>query len=207
MKGKFITIEGIDGSGKSTMSKYIVEQIKKRGHNVILTREPGGIDVSEEIRNIILTNDIDPRTEALLFAASRREHIKKKIEPALEEGTFVVCDRFLDSSIAYQVFGRNLKMEDIISINDFALDGLEVDVTFYFDVDVEEGLSRTRGRNENNKLDSESEEFYKRIKSAYDYLYEQYPNRIRKIDANKNIVNVEKEIDIVIESLFEKWEI
>lgn len=207
MKGKFITIEGIDGSGKSTMSKYIVEQIKKRGHNVILTREPGGIDVSEEIRNIILTNDIDPRTEALLFAASRREHIKKKIEPALEEGTFVVCDRFLDSSIAYQVFGRNLKMEDIISINDFALDGLEVDVTFYFDVEVEEGLSRTRGRNENNKLDSESEEFYKRIKSAYDYLYEQYPNRIRKIDANKNIVNVEKEIDIVIESLFEKWEI
>lgn len=205
MKGKFITIEGIDGSGKSTMSKYIVDKIKNRGYDVILTREPGGVDVSEELRAIILSRDIDPKTEALLFAASRREHLVKKIKPSLDKGVFVVCDRFLDSSIAYQVFGRNLPMEDVVYINNFALDGFKIDSTFYFDVDIETGLSRTKSRKENNKLDEESLEFYKKTKKAYDYLYDKYPERIKRINANNDILGVKEEIDVILESLFKEW--
>lgn len=207
MNGKFITIEGMDGSGKSTMSQYIVNKIKEKGYNVILTREPGGTEVSENIRNVILNNDIDPKTEVLLFAASRREHIAKKIKPALENGTFVVCDRFLDSSIAYQAYGRGLDEKEIRDINKYALDGLEVDVTLYFDVDIERGLTRTRKRDENNKLDNESVEFYAKIKEAYDTLYEREPDRIKKIDANLELNEVENELEHLLERLFREWKI
>ncbi|MBF0710064.1 MULTISPECIES: dTMP kinase [unclassified Gemella] len=207
MNGKFITIEGIDGSGKSTMSHYIVNKIKERGYDVILTREPGGTDISEMIRKIILDNEIDPKTEVLLFAASRREHLVKKIKPALEKGIFVVCDRFLDSSIAYQSYGRGLDEKKIININDYALNGIKPDVTLYFDVDLERGLERTQKREKNNKLDSQSLEFYGKIKNAYDNLYKKEPNRIKRVDANLEINEVEKELDNLLESLFRKWKI
>lgn len=207
MKAKFITIEGIDGSGKSTMSQRIADRIKERGYDVVLTREPGGTKVSELIRDIILHNDIDPKTEVLLFAASRREHVSKKIKPTLEKGIFVVCDRFLDSSIAYQAYGRNLNKQEILDINNYALDGLKPDVTLYFDVEVELGLSRTKKRDDNNKLDKESVEFYEKIKKAYDDLYELEPSRFRKVNANAEIAEVEKEVDDLIERLFTEWEI
>ncbi|MDO4813927.1 MAG: dTMP kinase [Gemella sp.] len=207
MNGKFITIEGIDGSGKSTMSQRIVERIKERGYDVVLTREPGGTEVSELIRDIILHNDIDSKTEVLLFAASRREHVSKKIKPSLEKGIFVVCDRFLDSSIAYQAYGRGLDMQDILNINEYALDGLKPDVTLYFDVEVDRGLSRTQKRDDNNKLDKESVEFYEKIKTAYDDLYELEPLRFRKVNANAELADVEKEVDDLIERLFIEWKI
>lgn len=207
MNGKFITIEGIDGSGKSTMSQRIVDKIKERGFGVILTREPGGTDVSEKIREVILHNDIDSKTEVLLFAASRREHIVKKIKPSLEKGIFVVCDRFLDSSIAYQAYGRGLDKQEILSINNYALGGVKPDVTLYFDVDVERGLARTQKRDDNNKLDRESVEFYEKIKSAYDDLLFEEPERIRRVNANAELVAVEKEVDELIERMFMEWKI
>lgn len=207
MRGKFITIEGIDGSGKSTLSHHIVKKIKDRGYGVILTREPGGTDVGEKIRTVLLHNEIDPKTEVLLFAASRREHIIKKIKPALEKGIFVVCDRFLDSSIAYQAYGRGLDEKDIRNINDYALDGLQPDVTFYFDVEIETGLSRTQKRDENNKLDNESVDFYGKLKTAYDKLHKEDSLRIRKINANLELFEVEKEVDNLIERLFVEWKL
>lgn len=207
MQAKFITIEGIDGSGKSTMSHYIVEKIKERGYDVILTREPGGTEVSEKIREVILYNEIDSKTEVLLFAASRREHVVKKIKPALEKGVFVVCDRFLDSSIAYQSYGRGLDVNEIIDINNYALEGLKPDLTLYFDVEVEKGLSRTQKRDENNKLDNESVEFYSKLKSAYDKLSDEDSTRIRKINANLELLEVEKEVDSLIERLFVEWKL
>lgn len=205
MLGKFITIEGTDGSGKTTVTKMLEEYLLNKGYKVITTREPGGVDVSEKIRNIILFEDIDPKTEALLFAASRREHIIKKIIPALSAGYVVLCDRFLDSSIAYQVFGRNLDEQNILDINSFALEGLEPDLTLYFDVDINTGLSRVSNRVENNNLDNEQNDFYVRVKKGYDYTSEKYQNRVVKINANNDINTVFYDAIAVVEKLLEGW--
>lgn len=205
MLGKFITIEGTDGSGKTTVTKMLEEYLLNKGYKVITTREPGGVDVSEKIRNIILFEDIDPKTEALLFAASRREHIIKKIIPALSAGYVVLCDRFLDSSIAYQVFGRNLDEQNILDINSFALEGLEPDLTLYFDVDINTGLSRVSNRVENNNLDNEQNDFYVRVKKGYDYTSEKYQNRVVKINANNDINTVFCDSIAVVEKLLEGW--
>lgn len=205
MLGKFITIEGTDGSGKTTVTKMLEEYLLNKGYKVITTREPGGVDVSEKIRNIILFEDIDPKTEALLFAASRREHIIKKIIPALSAGYVVLCDRFLDSSIAYQVFGRNLDEQNVLDINSFALEGLEPDLTLYFDVDINTGLSRVSNRVENNNLDNEQNDFYIRVKKGYDYTSEKYQNRVVKINANNDINTVFCDSIAVVEKLLEGW--
>lgn len=205
MLGKFITIEGTDGSGKTTVTKMLEEYLLNKGYKVITTREPGGVDVSEKIRNIILFEDIDPKTEALLFAASRREHIIKKIIPALSAGYVVLCDRFLDSSIAYQVFGRNLDEQNVLDINSFALEGLEPDLTLYFDVDINTGLSRVSNRIENNNLDNEQNDFYIRVKKGYDYTSEKYQNRVVKINANNDINTVFCDSIAVVEKLLEGW--
>jgi len=201
MKGKFITVEGSDGSGKTTFINSATEYLVKEGYKVITTREPGGTEFSEKVRELLFdsSNEIDAKTESLLFCVSRRDHIIKKIIPYVEEGYIVICDRFVDSSIAYQSYGRGINKQDIIDINKYTTDGLEPDLTLYFSVDVEVGLSRTKGRDENNRMDNESLKFYKEVKRGYDELSNDYKERIKVIDANRSYEKVEKDAFKILE--------
>ena len=201
MKGKFITVEGSDGSGKTTFINSATEYLVKKGYKVITTREPGGTEFSEKVRELLFdsSNEIDAKTESLLFCVSRRDHIIKKIIPYVEEGYVVICDRFVDSSIAYQSYGRGLNKRDIININKYTTDGLEPDLTLYFSVDVEVGLSRTKCRDENNRMDNESLKFYKEVKRGYDELSNDYKERIKVIDANQSYEKVEKDAFKILE--------
>ena len=201
MKGKFITVEGSDGSGKTTFINSATEYLVKKGYKVITTREPGGTEFSEKVRELLFdsSNEIDAKTESLLFCVSRRDHIIKKIIPYVEDGYIVICDRFVDSSIAYQSYGRGLNKQDIMDINKYTTDGLEPDLTLYFNVDVEVGLSRTKGRGENNRMDNESLKFYKDVKRGYDELSNDYKERIKVIDANQDYEKVEKDAFKILE--------
>lgn len=194
----FITFEGGDGSGKSTAIKHIVEELTKEGYSILLTREPGGTPISEEIRSIILdraNTAMDPRTEALLYAASRRQHIVEKILPAIKEGKIVLCDRFLDSSLAYQGGARNIGIDKVEQMNLFATEGLKPDLTLLFDIDPKIALDRiaaNAGR-EVNRLDVEQLPFHVKVRSIFLELAKADPKRFRIIDASKSIQNVSEE--------------
>lgn len=187
----FITFEGGEGSGKTTCIKRVVKKLEDEGHQVVLTREPGGTPISEEIRNVILdkkNTDMDPRTEALLYAASRRQHIVQKIIPSIKEGKIVISDRFLDSSLAYQGGARKLGIDKIYEINQYATDGLEPDITFFFDIEPEEGLRRiaaNAGR-EVNRLDVEKLSFHHKVRNSFIELSKRFPKRFVVIDASKD---------------------
>lgn len=191
----FITLEGPDGSGKTTIAQKIVETLEARGYQVVFTREPGGISISEQIRDIILNKEnteMDGRTEALLYAASRRQHIAQKILPALKENKIVICDRFLDSSLAYQGVGRNIGIDEVMSINQFAIDNVMPVLTIYFDISPEIGIQRINANKnrEVNRLDLEKMAFHSKVRDGYLKLVERFPNRIKKIDASLSIENV-----------------
>ncbi|MFI8688628.1 dTMP kinase [Rossellomorea sp. NPDC077527] len=189
-KGLFITVEGPEGAGKSTILSELYQQLKQDGLDVVQTREPGGISIAEQIRKVILNTDnteMDMRTEALLYAAARRQHLVEKVIPALNEGKVVICDRFIDSSLAYQGNARGIGMEEVMNINQFAIEDRMPDLTLYFDIDPEEGLKRIAKHNgrEVNRLDLESMDFHTRVWDGYQKLIEQYPDRIQVIDASK----------------------
>lgn len=190
-KGIFITFEGPDGAGKTTIINRVASQLE----NVLLTREPGGIDIAEQIRRVILAKEntaMDPRTEALLYAAARRQHLMEKVKPALEAGHVVLCDRFVDSSLAYQGFARGLGIDEVWNINQFAIEQMMPDLTIYFDIEPELGLKRinnNKGR-EINRLDLENLEFHKKVREGYHLLLERFPNRIVKIDASGTVDEV-----------------
>ena len=193
MKGLFITFEGPDGSGKSTVAKAVSEKLKQQGYEVIHTREPGGIEIAEQIRNIILdpkNTAMDPKTEALLYAASRRQHLVEKVFPAVKENKIVICERFIDSSLAYQGFGRQLGFEDVLGINLFATESTYPDMTIYLDVDEEVGLSRLENRDFKDRLDQESIDFHHRVKKGYETVLENFKYRIRIVDASKPLEEV-----------------
>jgi dTMP kinase len=186
----FITFEGGEGSGKSTAIKAIVQALEKEGYQVVLTREPGGTPISEEIRSVILdkkNTDMDPRTEALLYAASRRQHIVQKILPALKEGKIVICDRYLDSSLAYQGGARGLGIDNVLSMNLFATEGLEPDLTLLFDLDPQVGLARIAANSgrEVNRLDVEKLAFHTKVRDAFHELAKRFPKRYYVIDASR----------------------
>jgi dTMP kinase len=189
--GIFITFEGPDGAGKSTIINMVAQQLG----NVLLTREPGGIDIAEQIRAVILDKEntaMDPRTEALLYAAARRQHLIEKVKPALDEGTIVLCDRFVDSSLAYQGFARGLGIEEVFAINHFAIENLMPQLTIYFDIEPELGLERinkNKGR-EINRLDLENLEFHQKVRAGYHLLINRFPERIRCIDASGTVEEV-----------------
>ena len=173
MRGKFITFEGLDGSGKTTAIKKVIQLLNDHidKGNIVYTREPGGSQISENIREVILGKDsdkMDKRTEALLYAASRRQHLVEKILPALKEDKIVLCDRFVDSSIAYQGAGRGIDIQAIKNINEFATEELKPDLTFYFDLTPEEGLKRIKDnrQDETNRLDQERLSFYYKVRSG-----------------------------------------
>ncbi|GIN99206.1 thymidylate kinase [Siminovitchia terrae] len=188
MSGLFITLEGPEGAGKTTFIEKLVNDLAEAGVKALATREPGGIEIAEKIRTIILDKEhtvMDPRTEALLYAAARRQHLTEKVLPALQEGKVVLCDRFIDSSLAYQGYARGIGIDEVYSINEFAIQGAMPDVTLYFDIDPELGLrriARNAGR-EVNRLDLEKIEFHHKVREGYHLLIQRFPDRIILIDA------------------------
>ena len=206
---KFITFEGGEGSGKSTVMKDVAARLTKEGYKLVLTREPGGTPIAEEIRNVILDKDntkMDPRAEALLYAASRRQHLVEKIWPALERGEIVLCDRYLNSSLAYQGGARGLGVDEVLSINMFATEGEYPDLTLLFDLEPEEGLKRiekNKGR-EVNRLDLEKLEFHKKVRDNFHALAKKYSTRYVIIDASKSLNEVEDEVYKIIKETISK---
>lgn len=197
VKGIFITIEGPDGAGKTSVIKELGPMLQKELRiPLVLTREPGGIPIAEKIRQIILDPknlEMDERTEALLYAAARRQHLVEKIIPAIESGKLILCDRFVDSSLAYQGAGRKIGVEAVASINQFAIEGVEPDLTLYLDVDSDTGLSRIqqgRSPQELDRLDSESPVFHQRVRHAYLRIAEENSERIVMIDARAPLEQV-----------------
>lgn len=192
-KGLFITFEGNDGSGKTTISTRIFEKMKELGYPVLYTREPGGIDIAEQIRKVILdpkNTAMDARTEALLYAASRRQHLIEKVLPALAQGKIVLCDRFIDSSLAYQGVGRGIGIEEVYRINEFAIEGHMPDATIFLSVSLEEGLQRVGSRGNKDRLDQEAISFHESVAQGYEYVKQQYADRMVIIDADADVDTV-----------------
>lgn len=186
MKGIFITLEGTDGAGKTTQLGLIKEYIISRGKEVITTREPGGTQISEKIRSIILdvdNSEMTGRTEALLYAAARSQHVFEKIIPALNEGKVVLCDRFTDSTIAYQCAARGLLPRELEEINAYAAGGLTPDITIYLDIAPKEGMLRKKNQKELDRMESMGLEFHNKVYEGYKGLCERFPERIRRIAA------------------------
>lgn len=203
MKGYFFTVEGPEGAGKTTVTGQLAKKLEDLGYEVLITREPGGIKISEAIRNIILdtsNTDMDPKTEALLYAAARRQHLVEKIIPALNEGKIVLCDRFIDSSLAYQGYARQLGMEEVFLINQFAINGHMPHLTLYFDLEPEIGLERINAHKnrEVNRLDLENIQFHHKVREGYLNLLENNSSRIKRIDASKEIEEVLEDATKVI---------
>ena len=202
-KGLFIVFEGGEGTGKTTAIEAIYNWIVENNFKCIKTREPGGIKISEQIRQVILNKEnktMDGRTEALLYAAARRQHLVEKVIPALEEGSIVLCDRFIDSSLAYQGYARNLGIEEVMSINRFAIGEYMPDLSILFDLDPKIGLERisSNEHREINRLDLEKIDFHERVRAGYNVVYEKNKDRIIKIDAQQSKENVIKQIKEII---------
>lgn len=205
--GLFITIEGPDGAGKTTVLNELFPRLQMIAQKeIIKTREPGGVMIAEKIRQIILNPEhqqMDERTEALLYAAARRQHLVEVILPALNEGKIVICDRFVDSSLTYQGAGRRIGMKEIAQINEFATEGLEPDFTLYLDVDSDTGLRRIQNyrKQDVDRLDLEGLEFHQRVRHAYLKLAEENPVRIHRIDAKMSLQEVvESSYSAIVES-------
>ncbi|HHT7008284.1 TPA: dTMP kinase [Bacillus cereus] len=184
--GLFISIEGGEGSGKSALIQGLALYLEEQGMKCLTSREPGGVKVAEEIRELIMKNEMDAITEALLFASARREHFKNKIFPALTEGKIVICDRFVDSSIVYQGYVQGIGMDNVLSINSQALEGLVMPhLTLYLDVEPTIALNRIAQNNrETNRFDEKSMEFHNKVREGYLLIEEKYSNRIKKVDAS-----------------------
>ncbi|MGO4901117.1 dTMP kinase [Bacillus sp. GM2] len=204
MNGLFITFEGPEGAGKTTILQAAADQLTKNGHSVLATREPGGIEISERIREVILNPShtaMDPKTEVLLYAAARRQHLVEKVKPALEEGKMVLCDRFIDSSLAYQGYARGLGIDEVFSVNQFAIGSLMPNVTIYFDIDPEEGIKRIdlNDAREKNRLDLEKLHFHQLVQKGYEEVMNRFPGRFRTVDASQSVELVLKRVNNIIE--------
>lgn len=207
-RGKFIVFEGGEGSGKSTILEMIYEYLIENNINCIKTREPGGIQISEDIRKIILdtkNTSMDGKTEALLYTAARRQHLVERVVPKLNDGVIVLCDRFIYSSLAYQGYARGIGMNDIYQINKFAVGEYMPDLNILFDVSPQIGLSRinkNKGR-EVNRLDLEKMDFHNKVREGYHKLYEGNKDKFIKIDAEKSIEEVFSEVKEIIINFIE----
>ncbi|MFC0014590.1 MULTISPECIES: dTMP kinase [Allobacillus] len=198
MSGLFITFEGVEGAGKTTALSYIHNQLTEAGYQVIQTREPGGIEIAEKIRDVILNPEhtaMEARTEALLYAAARRQHLVERVLPALEAGKIVLCDRFIDSSLAYQGYARGLGIDEVYEMNRFAIEDAMPDLTVLFRIDPVKGLERIAANKdrEQNRLDLEKIDFHQKVFDAYELLIERFPDRIQSIDASQSAEVVQNE--------------
>ena len=194
MQGLFITFEGPDGCGKTTQMKLLAEYLEKRGEEVVLTREPGGKGLGEKVREILLNYDgeVSDRCESFLFLADRAQNIDIIVNPAVKAGKIVLCDRHIDSTVAYQGYGRGLDIERINMLNNLATNGKKPDLTFVFDVDVETSMKRV-GK-EKDRMESAGIDFHNRVRQGYLELAKQEPNRIKVIDATKSIEEIHDEV-------------
>ncbi|MBF0787452.1 MULTISPECIES: dTMP kinase [unclassified Streptococcus] len=208
-QGIFITLEGPDGAGKTTVLQQLVPRLEVLGKQVTTTREPGGVAIAEDIRSVILNPQntaMDDKTELLLYIAARRQHLKERILPALASGQLLLVDRFIDSSVAYQGFGRGLDIEAVHWLNQYATDGLKPDLTLYFDIDVKEGLARI-SRNANrdvDRLDMETLDMHERVRTGYLAILDKETERVVKIDASKPLEEVVEAAFTVIYDRFFK---
>ena len=203
----FITIEGPEGSGKTTAVDTAVKELEKMGYQIVRTREPGGTPIAEQIRNVILdkaNTSMDKRTEALLYAAARRQHLVEKVWPALKEGKIVICDRYLDSSLAYQGGARKLGIDNVLNVNMFATEGTFPDLTLLFDIEHELGLARISANSDRevNRLDLEKLDFHKTVRNTFLELAKRYPERFVIIDASKSREEVaNKTLEVILSRL------
>lgn len=208
MKGMFITVEGPDGSGKTTQLQLLVQSLTEQGYEVVVTREPGGTKVGNSIREILLSPEHDemtPRVEMMLYAASRAQNIDQVIRPALHRGAVVVCDRFVDASIAYQGYGLQYDLSQILSLNDWATAGIKPDLTFLFDLTPDQASHRMKDRGQLDRIESRDESFHQRVYEGFQILLEQHPERMVRIDANASIETIQDEVlDITLERLKER---
>jgi len=206
-KGLFITLEGVEGSGKTTAVQGVIEYFSDK-YEIYSTREPGGSRIAEDIRKIILNpenTEMDPFTEALLYAAARRQHLKEKVIPQLEMGKIVICDRFLDSSLAYQGCARRIGIKKVLAINEFAVGNCMPDLTILLDLDPEIGLARIReNKREQNRLDMEQLSFHRKVREGYLYIADLFPERIVVIDANKPKEELRQNVIQVVKDFLEK---
>ena len=200
-RGLFITFEGADGCGKTTQLRLLAEDLKSKGYDVVITREPGAKGLGEKIREILLKYDgaVSDRCESFLFLADRAQHIDMIINPAVLNGKIVLCDRHTDSSVAYQGYGRGLPVERIKMLNDLAVNGRYPDVTLVFDVDVE--TSMTRVGDEKDRMESAGMEFFNRVRNGYLEIAKQEPDRVKVLDARKSIEEIHSDVKKLIEEL------
>ena len=201
MKGKFITIEGCEGSGKSTQIKLIKEYFDEKKIPVIVTREPGGVPLAEKIRPLILGKsdvNVSPLAELLLYTTARAQHIDELIRPALKSGKTVICDRFTDSTLAYQGYARGLDKGLIKTLNDIALGGLKVDTTIFLDISPDEAFARKGGRDTNDRIESEALDFHQRVYEGFRAIATAEPNRVKVIDARDTAKKVFEDVIKVI---------
>lgn len=198
-RGRFITLEGLDGAGKSTQHRWLVEYLRGAGREVVATREPGGTPLGEKLRALLLSEDMHLETEALLMFAARREHVAQVIEPALQRGAWVVCDRFVDASFAYQGGGRGLAETKLSVLRDWTLGAMRPDLTVYFDVPVELALKRLRaGTPDPDRFEREQAQFFERVRASYLRLAELEPRRIKVVNAMGSPVEINKLLKDII---------
>lgn len=206
MSGIFITFEGGEGSGKTTIADMVKRELISRGYSVMITREPGGVRIAEDIRKIIVSTEntnMDKKTEALLYAASRRQHLIEKVIPALKKDYIIICDRYIDSSLVYQGIARGIGIDEVYQMNLFATENILPKRTIFFDIAPEEGLKRIykNQSREVNRLDLENIEFHQRVYQGYLQLCEKYNDRIVKIDASQDIEGVFNQVIEKIEEI------
>lgn len=203
-QGLFITFEGADGCGKTTQLKLLAEYLTQKGYEVVITREPGAKGLGEKIREILLNyeGDVSDRCESFLFLADRAQHIDMIVNPAVEAGKIVLCDRHTDSSVAYQGYGRQLPVERIKRLNEIAVNGRHPDLTLIFDIDVETSMRRVG--QEKDRMESAGTEFFNRVREGYLEIAKQEPKRVKVLDASKSIDEIHADVIKLFEELLKK---
>lgn len=205
MDGKFITFEGPEGSGKTSVIMAVEQYLTNKGYDILTTREPGGIKIAEDIRSIILDKEniaMDKHAEALLFAASRSQHFHQKIVPALHEGKIIICDRFVDSSLAYQGYARGLGIDEVYAINQFGIGNTLPMLTIFIDVPPKVGLERVFSKRDKvDRLDLETLSFHEKVYEGYMLLAKKFPHRIKIVDGTSSIEQVTEETIKIIETI------
>ena len=203
-RGKFITLEGIDGAGKSSHLEFLCAQVRSRGYEAILTREPGGTPVGERLRSLVLDAAMQARTEALVMFAARAEHVAAVIEPALAAGRWIVCDRFSDATFAYQCGGRGLPREVVVGLERLVHPGLQPDATFLFDLDPALAYERQRARSRTpDKFEREQVDFFRRVREAYLERAREHSRRFHVIDASGELAQVRDRVEVAFAQAFQ----
>jgi dTMP kinase len=199
--GKFITLEGVDGAGKSTHIPKIAQVLQARGKQVLLTREPGGTPLGEKLRELLLHESMHPETESLLMFAARREHIEQVIRPALERGAYVISDRFTDASFAYQCGGRGVSADKIGQLEQWVQGDFQPDLTLLFDVPVAVSTQRLAGARNPDRFEQENADFFERIRNAYLARANRFPQRFRVIDSGQTIPDIHAELEDILSAI------